>query len=196
MFDDYKSKNNLSGMDATIRAIQEIQMKNGIDVEDYAFASSDRTTRVSTDIAHTFSLDDIHDLQKRDDVICFLGGTIPAVGPVLGTLTAFVIDVEQNGKASIGNTAKNIGLGALGAMETGIGLVASGVDTGISMNKPKNDTYNRDGVTIQAGDIYILLRTETNQGLDVATIQVYVRDDKIISYDNIIKSKWKKDGYK
>ena len=210
LFSVYEVEYNSSGMDATMRAIQEIQQRNGVDVENYTFANMNKTTRVSIDRVQTFTLDDIHNLHKNDDRTSFLSGAMPGIGAFLGPLYSTVSEKKQKGENSFVNTLKNIVIAVVGDKNYGAGLVVSGVDTGISMGKDKNDTYNRDGITIKENDTYILLRTETNQGLDVATIKVYVRDGELISYqqfgpyttlgshsyNEIIKSKWKEAGYK
>ncbi|MFZ5968694.1 MAG: RHS repeat-associated core domain-containing protein [Bacillota bacterium] len=210
LYSQYKAQNNKSGMDATVRAIHEIQQQNEMELREYSFASEDITTTVSIIKANTFTLDDIHKLHKTNDKMAFVAGATPGTGPVMGPLYSLVNDIEQNGEASISSNLKNVALAALGAKHTKTGIAAAAVDTKYSLGQDKPDTYNRDGITIQENDTYILLQTKTNQGLDVASIEAYVRGGEIMSYeqsgpyssrsnpsyDRIIIDKWKEKGYK
>lgn len=207
VFDNYKASGNFSGMDAVMRAIHQVEEKNGLELSDYVFASDDITTTVSLMKNETYTLDDIHQLHKNNDYMALIAGIPSGTGPVLGPLFSFVSEMEKSGESSISTVVKNVALADLGMKNTGVGLIAAGVDTGISLNQ---DTYYRDGVNIQEGDSYILIQTRTNQGLDVADIKVYVRNNEIISYEkygpygsqsnpyynNIIRNNWEKNGYK
>ncbi|SNS15406.1 protein of unknown function [Anaerovirgula multivorans] len=211
LFSEYELKKDASGTDATIREIQRIQQKNSIPITDYSFASEKKTTRVSIDYVQSFRVEDIHKLHKKDDMMIYLAGLIPGVGPVLGGLSSLAVEQEQNEKISARNVAKNTALGILNVEKPLPGFIVSAEDTRRNLIKDKKDTYNSDGITIQENDTYVQIRTVTNQGLRTATIKAYIRNDEILeyqefnsndvtvprqlSYENMIKSKWKKEGY-
>lgn len=193
-----------------MRARQAFLLHNNLPVEDHAYASEDKATRVSIVTHTTYSLSDIHALHRRDDVLSFVGGLIPGVGTILGPLSSVVGAYEQ-GNTPVTGTLKNIAITAIGLTNETAGFIASVVDSLGNMFRPKSATYQSDGVVIQENDTYVLLYAETDQGLTTTAIRMYIRSEEIISYeqigpaerhgaypqyDMIIRARWKKAGYK
>jgi hypothetical protein len=214
IYDEYESKDDLSGMDATIREIQRIQQENNFPVQEYKFASEKKTTRVVIEQTQTFEKSDIQGMHKRDDIVEFMAGLIPGVGVGLASMYSLLREEEQNGSISIGNVTKNIAMGVLNVKNQEAGTVIAISETVLNLSvMEKEDVYNRDGLTIKDADTYIKAKLTTNQGLSVTTVKVYMRNDQIISYEEFnaasagvvappngglsssVINDWKRDGY-